>query len=106
MNFCEDDITKLLLNYKLYQREQKIIGKPNEKIEFLTHCLNHLEDYEKRLLTNIMIEGVSIRKYAKSSGFSRNFITKHKQLLVAQLTKIFNIKFDFDKSNKVPTVLQ
>lgn len=98
--FTQCELTELLHNYKSYKREQKIIGCYNEKIDFLEHCLEQLEDYEKKLIANTMIENISIRKYAKISGFSRNFIVKQQQLLIAQLTKFFNIKFSFDKKNK------
>lgn len=96
--FTQTDLTELLHNYKVNQREQKIIGGYNETMAFLEHCLTQLEGYERSLLVNIMIEKISIRKYSKISGFSRNFIAKQRQLLVAQLTKIFNIKFSFDNS--------
>lgn len=97
MSLTEIELAELLFNHKANIREQKIIGCYNETTAFLTHCLNHLEEYERNLLVNIMINRVSIRKYSKMSGFSRNFIAKQQQLLLAQLTKIFNIKFSFDK---------
>lgn len=100
MIFTQNMITEMLLNLKGDLREQKIMGKSKETTAFLEHCLNQLEDYESDLLKSTTMEKVSIRKYAKISGFSRSFVTKQRQLLIAQLTKIFNIKFSFDQNPK------
>ncbi|NCA92862.1 hypothetical protein EOM82_06410 [bacterium] len=101
MNWTEEKITMLLTNYRENKREQKILGYNNEKTAFLEHCLKHLDEYERDLLEKTMLEGVSIRKYSKISGFSRNFIAKQQHLLISQLTKIFNIKFSFDQPQQV-----
>ncbi len=96
--WTEEKLTKLFANYRENKREQKIFGYNNEKTAFLEHCLKHLDEYERDLLQNTMLEGISIRKYSKITGFSRNFIAKQQRLLITQLTKIFNIKFSFDNS--------
>lgn len=101
MIFTQNMVLTMLLNHKEHQREEKIMGKGKETTAFLEHCLNQLDDYESNLLKSTTMEKISIRKYAKISGFSRNFVTKQRQALIAQLTKIFNIKFSFDETHKI-----
>ena len=83
----------LLKNAKIMSLEEKITGMPDEKLTFLYRCLELLEPYQKDVITKTYIEGVSMRKFAIYSGFSRNFVAKVRKETVELLARFFTLKF-------------
>lgn len=90
-------VKNMLTNYKDKEKMVKIFGTNIEEQCFLAHCLNCLEVYERDLITNIMIEKISVRCYSRKSGFSRNFITKERDRIILLIAKFFEIKESYHK---------
>ncbi len=93
INYDENYIVDLLKNYKDIKKQNAVFDDDNAELEFLDKCLRFLDDYERDILEKTYIDGVSMRKYALYSGFSRQFIAKQRLKSVELLTKFFNIKF-------------
>lgn len=94
INYDEKYIVDLLKNYKDIKKQVAVFEDSNAELEFLDKCLKFLEDYERDILEKTYIDGVSMRKYALYSGFSRNFIAKQRLKSVGLLAKFFNINFN------------
>lgn len=90
----ENDLKDLLINLKDRKKEAKALDRPDKEAEFLEHCLNFLDPYEKDILLKTYSEKISIRKYSAYSGFSRNFISTQREKSVKLLTKFFNVKYN------------
>ncbi|MFA6867177.1 MAG: hypothetical protein WCR54_06630 [Clostridia bacterium] len=88
-----NEVEELLSNYKNKQKEIRVFSKEDSKQDFLKHCLDCLDDYEKELLDSIMIEKISIRQYSRQSGFSRAFVTKEKNRLIDLIAKFFQVNY-------------
>ncbi len=87
------EVYEILNNYKEKKSYSKVFNQNDEKLEFLEHCLECLEEYQKDLIISVCIEKISIRRYSKMTGFSRSFITKEKDKAVELLAKFFKVKF-------------
>jgi len=88
-------VKNMLTNYKDKETQVKIFETIDEEHIFLGHCISCLESYEKDLITNILIEKISIRRYARKTGFSRSFITKERDRLIFLLAKFFQIRYSY-----------
>lgn len=88
-------IKDMLTNYKDKEIQLRIFGTKEEQQDFLTHCVACLESYERDLITNILIEKISIRRYARKTGFSRSFITKERDRIISLLAKFFQIRYSY-----------
>lgn len=75
------------------KKEESALGVTNERLRFLEHCLNQLDDYERDILIKTFSEGVSMRKYSRYTGFSRSFIAKQRERSAELVAKFFNIKY-------------
>lgn len=84
-------VKNLLIYYKDNEAKQKIFGKEEEH-NFLKHCLNCLENYERDLIISIMVDKISIRCYSKKSGFSRSLISKERDRIISLIAKFFTVK--------------
>ena len=81
----------MLRGYKEKKKEEAILGTKNEETAFLDRCLDNIEPYERDILEKTLIENVSLRQYAKMSGFSRDSVTKQRQRVLKMLAKFFNM---------------
>jgi hypothetical protein len=91
----------MLSNYKALEIEQRIFGMQDDEHSFLNHCISCLESYEKDLVVNVLIEKVSIRRYSRKTGFSRNFIAKERDRIISLLGKFFMIKYSYEEEKLV-----
>lgn len=90
-------INEMLLNFREKEIQSKIFGKTDEQYKFLRHCINCLETYERDLITSIMIDKISIRNYARKTGFSRSFIAKERDRIIILISKFFQIRYSYRK---------
>lgn len=88
--FDETKISALLKEYKERKKVEAIFGTKDEMVDFADKCLNNIEPYEKDIIVNTCIEGVSLRQYAKISGFSRDTVTKERKRILDMLARFFN----------------
>ena len=96
-----DEIELLMNNYGDMKKEIKVLKntggdfeEKEKKLNFLDYCLSLLETYERELIMSICMNSISIRRYSRHSGFSRNFISKEKKRILVLFNKFFNIKFN------------
>lgn len=94
VTYDENQIVSLLKSYKDIKKQNAVFESNDPELEFLDKCLRYLDDYERDILEKTFIDGVSMRKYALYSGFSRNFIAKQRLKSVALIAKFFNINFN------------
>lgn len=78
-------------NYKDKKKEEAIFGYKSEETAFLERCLDNIEPYEKDIVEKTLIENISVRRYSKESGFSRETVTNQRNRVIKLLTKFFNI---------------
>lgn len=90
-------VKNLLIYYKDNETKQKIFGK-DEMHNFLKHCLECLEDYERDLIISIMVDKISIRSYSRRSGFSRSFIAKERDRIIALIAKFFMVNESYKRA--------
>ncbi|NLL56040.1 MAG: hypothetical protein GX242_02380 [Clostridiales bacterium] len=93
-------VKNLLIYYKDNETKQRVFGKVEEH-NFLKHCLCCLEDYEKHLITSIMVDKISIRCYSRKSGFSRSFIAKERDRIISLIAKFFMVRENYKQSEKI-----
>ncbi len=91
--YTQERITRLLTECSDREKTAAVFGKTDEETTFLKHCLKFLDPEEKDVIEKIYFDGVSVRKYSRMSGFSRNFINRQRDKSVELLTKFFNVKF-------------
>jgi hypothetical protein len=96
-------VKNLLIYYKDNEIKQKVFGN-DEGHNFLKHCLECLEDYERHLISCIMVDKISIRCYSKKSGFSRSFIAKERDRIISLIAKFFMVKESYTQCDKCAKV--
>ena len=77
-------------SYRDKKKELAVFGERDERLEFLEKCLTSLDDFERDLMEKTCIDGVSLRGYARVSGFSRETITKERKLILELICHFFN----------------
>lgn len=88
--FDENKISNFFKEYKERKKIKAIFGTQDELTDFADKCLENIEPYEKDIIVNTCIEGVSLRQYSKMSGFSRDTVTKERKRILCMLAKFFN----------------
>lgn len=91
-DFNEEKLFELCKGYKEKKKINAIFGLNDERTEFLDKCLDNIEPYEKDIILQTCIEGISLRQYAKMSGFSRDTITKERKRIMSMLVRFFNME--------------
>lgn len=81
----------MLRGYKERKKEEAIFGIKDEEIAFLDRCLDNIEPYERDIVEKTLIENVSLRQYAKLSGFSRDTVTGQRRRVLGMLARFFNL---------------
>ena len=93
MIYTPERVERILTELTEREKAEGVFGKPDEEARFLRHCLKFLDAGERDIIEKTYLEGVSVRKYSRLSGFSRNFISKQRDRTIELLTKFFNVKF-------------
>ena len=93
ITYNEQKILEIMAEYKERKKKSEIFNEADEEIEFLDKCIKTFDLYERDLLEKTCIEKVSIRRYSKISGFSRNYVTKQRNQLLSLIARFFTIMF-------------
>lgn len=73
----------------------------DKQLLFLDYCLDSLEDYEQDLIRNVCIRNISIRKYSERTGYSRNYISKKRDEIIALISVYFEMRYTLDDTIKL-----
>lgn len=88
-----NEVKELLEQFKERKNYVKVFEQKDDKVEFLEHCLACIEEYQKDIIYSIMIDKISVRRYSRLTGFSRNFIAKERDKTLDLLSKFFYVKY-------------
>ena len=89
---------ELLKGYRDKKKELAVFGERDEQTEFLERCLQNIDEFERDVIEKTCMDGVSIRQYAKISGFSRETVTKERKRIINLLCRFFNKRTERKKN--------
>ena len=92
---------ELLKDYRNRKKELAIFGERDDETEFLERCLQGIEEFERDVIEKTCMDGVSIRQYAKMSGFSREAVTKERKRVLSLLCRFF-IRMHEEREKAIP----
>ena len=87
----------LLNSYKERTYKEAVLRKKDEPKELLDRCLNELKSYERDLVCNLCLDGVSERDYARLSGLSRYHVRCEKERILTMIASVFTEYFAQEK---------
>ena len=83
----------LLNSYKERTYKEAVLQKKDERKELLDRCLNELKSYERDLVCNLCLDGVSERDYARTTGLSRHHVRCEKERILTMIASVFTEYF-------------
>ena len=98
--YNKEDLLELLKAYGERQKIVRIFGNADPALDFLDKCLVALNESEKELIEQTCLHGVSMRQYARETGYSRATITRERDKILNMLVKFFSM---YDKPGNEKT---
>lgn len=92
--FDETELRKLMDDYTERKEICRIFGKDDPLLNFFDRCLNNLEYEEKDLIEKTCLQKMSLRQYARETGYARTTVTRERDRILKLLVKFFRLYED------------
>lgn len=93
MTYSEKDLETILRSVKERRLRREVLEQEDEELRFVENCLRCMPPEDKHFVTEVFVNGISVRRYACETGISRYRAEKESVRLLEVLTRLFNEKF-------------